>query len=77
LREPSTNATALQDSRWLHSFNGKRAEDAWQFEGEISRLPAEARISAAAIADGVRSLLILLAAGGHESSPVPAELTRH
>jgi len=77
LREPLTSAAALQDSRWLHSFNGKRAEDASQFEGEISGLPAGARVSAAAIADGVRSLLILLAAAGHESSQVPAERTHH
>ena len=59
LREPETGAAALQNPQWLGSFVGKRADSSWQ--PEISGLPAEARVSAAAITEGVRSLLILLA----------------
>lgn len=62
LREPENGAAALQDPQWLGSFVGKRTDSSWVLEQEISLLPVEARTSAAAIAEGVRSLLILLAA---------------
>jgi len=69
LREPETSAAALQDPQWLGSFVGKRADSSWQPEHEISGLPPEARISAKAITEGVRSLLILLAMADQKESP--------
>jgi len=62
LREPEATAAALQSSEWLRSFDGKRADSSWQLGKEIPDVPADARTSAEAIVDGVRSSLILLAA---------------
>ncbi|HEX5220083.1 MAG TPA: hypothetical protein VFZ59_10995 [Verrucomicrobiae bacterium] len=61
LREPENVTAALQNPQWLGSFVGKRAESSWQPEHDISDLPPEARVSGAAVTEGVRSLLILLA----------------
>ena len=77
LREPVASAAALQDSRWLRSFVGKRADSSWQREREISDMPADARVSAEAIVDGVRSLLILLATANQEQLPDPVGKPHH
>ena len=69
LREPAASSAALQDSQWLRSFVGKRADSSWQPEREVPDLPAEARVSARAIVDGVRSVLILLATANQEELP--------
>lgn len=69
LREPAASSAALQDSQWLRSFVGKRADSSWQPEREIPDMPAEARVSAEAIVDGVRSVLILLATANQEELP--------
>ncbi|MFO1511809.1 MAG: hypothetical protein U1F83_02680 [Verrucomicrobiota bacterium] len=66
LREPETSAAALQDPQWLGSFVGKRADSSWQ--PEIAGLPPEARTSAEAITEGVRSLLIQLAMADQKES---------
>ena len=77
LREPAPVAAALQDSKWLSSFVGKRADDSWPTEVELSGMPAEARVSAEAIVDGVRSLLILLASADKQQLPGPAGIPHH
>lgn len=59
-REPETAASALQNPDWLRSFEGKRADSVWKIGGDLPEVPAEARLSAEAIVEGVRSLLILL-----------------
>lgn len=69
LREPAASSAALQDSQWLRSFVGKRADSSWQPEREVPDLPAEARVSARAIVDGMRSVLILLATANQEELP--------
>ena len=58
-REPAAITAALTSPDWLGAFRGLRAAD---FAAAVPRLPAvpgEAQSSANAIADGVRSLLIL------------------
>ena len=77
LREPAPSAAALQDSQWLRSFVGKRADSSWHPEHEIPDMPADARVSAEAIVDGVRSLLILLATPNQEPVPGPLGLPHH
>lgn len=62
LRETETSAAALENADWLRSFTGKRADSSWLIGKDFPDVLAETRISAEAIADGVRSSLILLAA---------------
>lgn len=69
LREPAASAAALQDPQWLGSFVGKGAGSSWKSGPEISDLPGAARVSAGAIVDGVRSLLILLATANQKELP--------
>lgn len=66
LREPESTAAILQDSQWLRAFNGKRADSPWQPGQDIPDVPVGARASAESIVEGVRSLLILLAAANQE-----------
>jgi hypothetical protein len=66
LREPESSAVALQSSRWLRSFDGRRADSPWQLGQDIPDVPPDARASAESIVDGVRSLLILLATANQE-----------
>jgi hypothetical protein len=66
LREPEATAASLQNPQWLRAFNGKRADAGWEFGRDIPDVPPEARTSAKSIVEGVRSLLILLAASDHE-----------
>jgi len=74
LREPEPIATALQNPNWLHSFDGQRADSSWKLGRDIPSVLPEASISAEAIVDGVRSLLILLATSdpSHTQNPVVA-----
>jgi hypothetical protein len=69
LREPPPIARALQSPPWLQSFEGKTAHSAWQMGEDLPTVPREARASARALLDGVRSLLILLHVA--EQRPVP------
>ena len=77
LREPAASAAALQDFQWLRSFIGKRADSSWEPEREISDMPADARVSAEAIVDGVRSLLILLATANQGQLQGPVGIPHH
>ncbi len=56
LREPARIAQALNSSAWLHSFVGKTVGSSWQ---NMPPVPTFARVSAAAVSQGARSLLIL------------------
>jgi hypothetical protein len=77
LREPETSASVLQATNWLNGFVGKRAEDAWRIGVDIPQVPAEAQQSAAAIVDGVRSLLVLLGAADQRATGKLAETHHH
>lgn len=63
-REPTDVAVALSSSRWLGAFTGRSADDigpddAWIPGAGLPELPSEAIESGQAVADGVRSLLVL------------------
>ena len=77
LREPDSAARVLQSREWLRSFEGKRADSAWQIGDDIPTVPPEARASAEAIVDGVRSLLVLLAAADQTPPPKPVAAQHH
>jgi hypothetical protein len=68
LREPESVASVLQNSDWQHSFEGKSAASVWQIGRDLPDVPVEARTSAQALAEGARSLLILLAAANSAPS---------
>lgn len=59
-REPDAISAALQNAEWLSAFRGKLAESDWRLGSGIPDVPPEARLSAQAVAEGVRSLLVLL-----------------
>lgn len=59
MREPAPVARALQDTHWLGAFTGKRADDPWELGRDVAPVPAEARTSAEALVQGLRSLQIL------------------
>ena len=69
LREPEPIANALQNTNWLRSFGGKQVDDPWRLGSDLPEVPSEARASAGAVAQGVRSLLILLAAADGAETP--------
>jgi hypothetical protein len=73
IREPEAIAMVLENSEWLRSFNGKIASSGWEVGRDIPGVPVEARASAAAIAEGGRSSLILLAAASEGQVPVKAQ----
>ena len=73
LREPDSIADALQDRTWQKAFIGKDAKDPWRIGEDIPDAPPSARASAAAVVDGARSLLILLAASQQAPSPTLAK----
>lgn len=58
-REPEPIRAALTNASWLRAFVGKRAGDACRPGVDLPAVPAAAQASAAAVAEGVRSLLIL------------------
>lgn len=72
-REPAAIAAALTSPDWLGAFRGLRAADFAAAAPSLPAVSAPARSSADAIADGVRSLLILYQtaqAGGAASAPI-------
>ena len=60
LREPDSVSAVLQSPEWLGSFKGSTAASNLRLSQQIPDVPPEARPSAAAIVESVRSLLILL-----------------
>jgi hypothetical protein len=77
LREPDSIAAVLKNPEWLHSFEGRNADSSWKIGGDITEVPSEARLSANAIVEGTRSLLILLAAASLTNAPGPAVPSHH
>lgn len=75
LREPETIAAALQDDKWLRTFQGRSHKEGWEIDN-LGSLPEEAHISAQAIREGIRSLLVLLAAAS-ETEGVPSTRRPH
>jgi hypothetical protein len=61
-REPEPIAAALTSPEWLNAFRGKSADSPLRLGEDLPQVPHEAIVSAAAVADGVRSLLVLLRA---------------
>jgi hypothetical protein len=75
LREPDSIAAMLEQREWLGAFRGKTAASPLQLGGDIPAVPPPAGISAAAIVDGVRTLLILFETS--ERGGVPTVGHRH
>ena len=75
LREPDSVASVLTSPQWQHSFVGLTAESALKVGHDIANVPVEASASAQVVADGAKSLLILLAAADEPQSP--ALVSRH
>lgn len=71
-REPDAVSIALNDT-WLSGFRGRSAADPLVPGRDLPAVPGSARITANAVADGVRSLLILRElAGGPRAVRRPA-----
>jgi hypothetical protein len=71
-REPDAIAAALTSSRWLGAFQGKTAASPLRVGEDLPTVSSEARASAQAVAEGARSLLILLRAAeqqGRDGGP--------
>lgn len=75
-REPPEAAATLGGVGWLDRFKGRRKAGPWEGREDFEDLPAVAQSSAHAIAEGIRSLLVLLAAAepsspadGHQRHP--------
>jgi hypothetical protein len=77
LREPEPIARALQNSDWLRSFEGKRADNMWKLGEDVPDVPSGARASASAVVEGARSLLILLSASSQAIHSTPAAAPHH
>ncbi|MEO8428869.1 MAG: hypothetical protein ABI651_17370 [Verrucomicrobiota bacterium] len=67
-REPESVANIIERPSWLNAFQGKEVQDKWVLGLNIPEVPDEARTSAKAIVDGVRSLLILLDTAGNPNA---------
>jgi hypothetical protein len=67
-REPEAVMKVLSSPRWLQSFKGG---DSQNNRAQIAAVPAPARISAAAVVEGVRSSLILLAVAENDATSRP------
>jgi hypothetical protein len=61
-REPEAIAAALTAPRWLEAFRGKSADSPLRAGEDLPRVTKDAERSAAAVSEGVRSLLIVLRA---------------
>jgi hypothetical protein len=77
LREPESIAVALQNSDWLRAFDGRGTDSSWQLGRDVPEVRPEARLSAEAIVDGVRSLLVLLATADESHSQRAAGARHH
>ena len=73
-REPPGIAAAVENREWLKRFQGRTGDAGWG-DDDMGSLPEEARLSGKAIVEGIRSLLILLAAA--ETAGVPSNRQVH
>ncbi len=77
-REPEAVARVITSSNFLAAFAGKNAAAAWRIGLDLPEVPPEARLSAQAIADGVRSqLIVLFFASSPPAAPGPNNRTGH
>ena len=72
LREPHGIARAITNSEWLAAFSRKTAQSALMPGNDLPAMPAAARATAQAIADGVRDKLVVL-----EFAELPVETREH
>lgn len=80
MREPEATAAFLGSAAWRTAFAGKGVHDALRPGADLPEPPAPARVSALAVADGVRELLVLLDAAslpGAVRRPLPAPVAPH
>jgi hypothetical protein len=61
-REPGPVAAVLTSPQWLRGFRGKTADSPLRVGEDLPGVPPEAKASAVAVAEGVRTSLILLRA---------------
>ena len=69
LREPETSAAILRSEEWLGAFRGKSAASEWKPGKDLPAVPAAARVSAEAIAEGARVAVILYSLGNRLPLP--------
>jgi len=74
LREPDSVARVLQSPRRLGALRGKTASSNWRLNAVLPDIPSAARISADAVLDGARTMLVLLEVGRPYGSKSAAEL---
>jgi hypothetical protein len=60
-REPEPIAREITAANWLGAFAGRDAKSSFRLGQDLPDVAVPARVSAQAIAEGVRSLLVLLA----------------
>jgi len=72
-REPAEVAELLESRRWLSAFEGRTAEGGWQVDSGLLEVPEQAREPARAIAEGVRSALIVLEVAEAKGLPAGPE----
>jgi len=68
-REPAGLASTLGSAGFLERFIGRGKEGPWGSHEDFRDLPAAAEPSAKAIAEGIHSLLVLLAVAEHGDAP--------
>ncbi len=69
LREPPAVAEALSSAQWLGAFSGRTLGSGWDAKVDFPALAAPAEVSGAAVADAVRSLLVLLVEAEQTKAP--------
>lgn len=73
IREPEVVREELQRAEWLGAFVGTELAGDWTLASGVPPVNPGAQVSAAAVADGVRSLLVLYAT----ARETPPSLVRH
>jgi hypothetical protein len=59
MREPQSIAQTLNSANWQRSFVGKTSRNGWQLGKDVPSVQPEARNSAQAVIEAVRTLLVL------------------
>jgi hypothetical protein len=68
-REPEPAGSALQSEEWLDRFRGRDARSGWSVGEDLPLPHPEAVASAEAVAEGVRSMLVLWETAMREPAP--------
>src|SRR5256885_439887 len=76
-REPDSIAREITNTKWLAAFTGKNAKSALQLDQDLPEVALPARPSAQAIAEGVRSQLVLLSVAEELQQPRRDETHLH